>query len=135
MIIINFFIKNEARVVAKEIANIFKRVNGEYDVAYATITNHWFKYDKSVRNLEPLLMAANNQLPNLSMLAVAEINALRAKRNTPLSKSFDTFHKEIVRYLSKQGIAQHYIVGENFEASKKAAEIIKTKLHEKGIET
>ncbi len=132
--IFSFLSKNDTKVVAKNIASVFKKVNGDYSIAYATIVNHWIKYDRGLRNRAPLQMAANNQLPNLAMLAVAEINGILAKRNTPLQKSKDVHYEAVVAYLKKQKIPPHYIDGNNFEASKKAAEAIKKIIKEKGIE-
>ena len=134
MKIFSFLSKSDAKIVAKSIAAVFKQVNGEYDVAYATIANHWIKYDKGLRNKEPLLMAANNQLQNLAMLAVAEINALTARRNTPFQKSKETHYEHVVTYLKKKKIPPHYIDGDNLKTSKKAAELIKNALKDKGIE-
>lgn len=132
--IFSFLSKSDAKVVAKNIAAVFKKVNGEYDVAYATIANHWIKYDRALRNREPLQMAANNQLPNLAMLAVAELNALTARRNTPLQKSKEAHYEKIVTLLKKQKIPPHYIDGNNLKTSKKAAETIKKILEDKDIE-
>lgn len=131
--IFNLLLKNEVKLVAKSIAAIFKKVNGEYDVAYATIANHWLRRDKALRNLEPLHMAADNRLSNLSMLAVAEFNALSARRNTPYQQSHDLYYEKIMAYLEKQKIPQQYISGENFQASQKAAEVIKQGLKDKGL--
>lgn len=133
MKIFSYFTKYDSQIVARSIASLFKKVNGEYDVVYATIANHWLQYENAIRNLEPLVMAANNQLPNLSMLAVAEIHALNAKRNTSFESIKEKHYEKIVTYLEKQKIPQQYINGDNFKASKKAAEIIKNRLKEKGI--
>ena len=128
MKIFNFLSRSDAKIVAKSIANVFKLVYGEYDVAYATIAHHWIKYDKALRNQEPLTMAANNQLPNLAMLAVAEINALTARRNTPFEKSKNAHYEQIIVYLKKQKIPHQYIDGDNSKASRDAAKAIKNYL-------
>ena len=132
--IFSFLSKNDTKIVAKNIAAVFKKVNGDYSVAYATIVNHWIKYDRGLRNREPLLLASTNQLPNLAMLAVAEINGILAKRNTPLQKSKEAHYDAVVAYLKKQKIPPHYIDGNNTKASQKAAEAIQKIMEEKGIE-
>ena len=132
--IFSFLSKNDAKIVAKNISAVFKKVNGDYGIAYATIANHWIKYNKGLRNREPLLLASTNQLPNLAMLAVAEINGILAKRNTTMQESKDAHYEAVVAYLKKQKIPPQYIDGDNLEASQKAAEAIQKILEEKGIE-
>ncbi|NLB31755.1 MAG: hypothetical protein GX822_08895 [Alcaligenaceae bacterium] len=132
--IFSFLSKNDAKIVAKNISEVFKKVNGDYGIAYATIANHWIKYNKGLRNRESLLLASTNQLPNLAMLAVAEINGILAKRNTSMQESKDAHYEAVVAYLKKQKIPPQYIDGDNLEASQKAAEAIQKILKEKGIE-
>lgn len=132
--IFSFLSKNDAKIVAKNISAVFKKVNGDYGIAYATIANHWIKYNKGLRNRESLLLASTNQLPNLAMLAVAEINGILAKRNTSMQESKDAHYEAVVAYLKKQKIPPQYIDGDNLEASQKAAEAIQKILEEKGIE-
>lgn len=132
--IFSFLSKNDAKIVAKNISEVFKKVNGDYGIAYATIANHWIKYNKGLRNRESLLLASTNQLPNLAMLAVAEINGILAKRNTSMQESKDAHYEAVVAYLKKQKIPPHYIDGNNTKASQKAAEAIQKILEEKGIE-
>ncbi len=132
--IFSFLSKNDAKIVAKNISEVFKKVNGDYGIAYATIANHWIKYNKGLRNRESLLLASTNQLPNLAMLAVAEINGILAKRNTSMQESKDAHYEAVVAYLKKQKIPPQYIDGDNLEASQKAAEAIQKILEEKGIE-
>ena len=129
-----FLSKRDAKVVTKSIAGVFKKVNGEYDVAYATIANHWLKYENGLRNREPLAMAANNQLPNLTMLALAEINAIFARRNTPFEQTKEAHYEAVVSYLKKHKIPPQYIDGDNKKASEQAAEAIKKLIKDKGIE-
>lgn len=128
-----FLAKSDAKVVAKSIAAVFKKVNNQYDVTYATVANHWIQYDKGLRNRKPLEMAANNQLPNLAMLAVAEINALLEKRNTPFEQSKERHYETVVAYLKKQNIPLQYIDGNNSKTSKQAADTIKIRIKEKDI--
>ena len=132
--IFSFLSKNDAKIVAKNISEVFKKVNGDYGIAYATIANHWIKYNKGLRNRESLLLASTNQLPNLAMLAVAEINGILAKRNTSMQESKDAHYEAVVAYLKKQKIPPQYIDGDNLEASQKDAEAIQKILEEKGIE-
>lgn len=134
MRLFSFLSKRDAKIVAKSIAAVFKKVNGEYDVAYATIANHWIKYENGLRNREPLLLAANNQLPNLTMLALAEINGIFAKRNTPFEQTKEAHYEAVVSYLKKHKIPPQYIDGNNKIASEQAAEAIKKILEDKGIE-
>ena len=49
MRLFSFLSKRDAKIVANSIAAVFQKVNGEYDVAYATIANHWAKQEDGLR--------------------------------------------------------------------------------------